>query len=297
MERYNEEELKESKVGIAKFKGVEKEISFGPICGLGDLPMEVTRFGITNPDPEYRIKRWPSQVFVIEYIISGSGYIEINGKKHRLSANDAYIIHPGDYCEYYADKDNPYKKYWVNFVSKMHLSDFLNVYQINDRIIRNIDLSEYFDQIFALEKISNLSENLYLHFGKIVYDIFYTIAIHNQKIVDSKSFDLAVMVRNELKNNVQSHITVNDIAKKFYRSKNDIISQFKKRYNTTPYAFLIELRILLAKHLLMGTDKSIAKIANELCFYSEFHFSNCFKKKVGESPSEFRKKHLEMQHN
>ena len=293
MKKYNNEDLTEKKVGIAKFSGVENEISFGPICAFDELPLEVSRFGITNPDPEYRIKRWPSQVFVIEYIVSGTGYIEINGEKHQLSAGDAYVIHPGDYCEYYADKDDPYKKYWVNFTSQMHFSDFLSIYQINERIIRNIDLSEYFGEIFALEEISNLNENLYLHFSKIIYDIFHTIAIHHKTMIDERSFDLPVMVRNELNHSIQTPITIGDIAKKFYRSKNDIISQFKKKYNVTPYAFLMDLRITLAKRLLMGTDKSIAKIASELCFYSEFHFSNCFKKKVGESPSEYRKKHKE----
>ena len=293
MKKYKNEDLKENKVGISKFIGVENEISFGPICAFNELPLEVSRFGITNPDPEYRIKRWPSQVFVIEYIVSGTGYIEINGEKHQLNAGDAYVIHPGDYCEYYADTDDPYKKYWVNFTSQMHFSDFLSIYQINERIIRNIDLSKYFDEIFALEEISNLNENIFLHFSKIIYDIFHTIAIHRATVMDARSFDLPVMVRNELKHSIQTPITIGELAKKFYRSKNDIISQFKKKYNVTPYAYLMDLRITMAKRLLMGTDKSIAKIAGELCFYSEFHFSNCFKKKVGESPSEYRKKHKE----
>lgn len=289
MKKYNDLNSKEKKLGIAEYSGLENEISFGPICGFYDLPLEATRFGITNPDAEYAIKRWPSQVFVVEYIVSGTGYIEINGEKFQLNPGDAYVIHPGDYCKYYADKDDPYKKYWVNFTGKMHFSDFLNVYNINDRVIRGVDLSEQFDKIFALEKISDRSENIYLHFSKIIYDIFHTIAIHNQKTVGDQPFDLPVLIRNELREHVQTPITVNDIAKKLYRSKNDVISQFKKRYGTTPYAFLIEMRILLAKRLLMGTDKSIAKIASELCFYSEFHFSNCFKKKVGISPSEYRK--------
>ena len=291
MKKYNTSDLKENKVGIAKFNGVENEISFGPISALDELPLEVSRFGITNPDPEYRIKRWPSQVFVVEYVVSGTGYLEINGEKHQLNAGDAYVIHPGDYCEYYPDKNDPYKKYWVNFTSNMHFSDFLNLYQINDRIIRSIDLSKCFEEIFALEELSNLSENLYLYFSKIIYNIFHTIAIHQKTITDSCSFDLPVMVRNDLKHSIQAPITIEDLAKKYYRSKNDIISQFKKKYNITPYAYLLDLRITMAKRLLMGTDKSIAKIASELCFYSEFHFSGCFKKKVGESPSEYRKKH------
>ena len=82
---------------------------------------------------------------------------------------------------------------------------------------------------------------------------------------------------------------MDDISKKFYRSKDDITRQFKNKYNTTPYNFLIDLRIGRAKNLLVNSNKTLAEIANHLCFSSEFHFSNTFKQRVGISPSKFRK--------
>lgn len=289
MEKYGNLISRIKKIDIASFKGLEKEVSFGPVRGFDILPLEISRFGITYPDAEYYIKRSPSNVFVIEYIVSGEGYLEINGKKHKLRENDAYIIHPGDHCEYYSDKNNPYKKYWINFTSQIHIPQFLSIYKISERVIRNIDLSKFFEEIFELESISNLNENLCLYASRIIYNIFHEIAIHKKLKTDSATFDLAVNVRNELRDHIQIPITVNEIASKYYRSKNEIISQFKKKYNVTPYAYLIELRILFAKQLLANSNDKIIDISNRLCFSSEFHFSNCFKAKVGISPREYRK--------
>lgn len=105
----------------------------------------------------------------------------------------------------------------------------------------------------------------------------------------SSNRDLAYKVRSLLNRAISTHITVDDIAKKLYRSKNDITRQFKKKYSTTPHNYLIDIRIKRAKNLLVNSKKTLAEIANHLCFSSEFHFSNTFKKKVGISPSEFRK--------
>ena len=102
------------KADIEFFSGLEGEISFAPFSGVKRLPLEISRFGITNPDKNYRIKRNPSPCFIIEYILSGEGFLEINGDKHKLEQNDAYIIHPGDICEYYSSSKNPYR---ISFIS------------------------------------------------------------------------------------------------------------------------------------------------------------------------------------
>lgn len=289
MEKYENLRVKINKTDTAEYKGLGNEVSFGPICGFSLLPIELSRFGITYPDKDYRIKRSPSTLFVLEYVVSGSGYLNINGEKYKVSAGDAYLIHQGDYCEYYADADDPYKKYWVNFTSRKLISEFISAYGITERVIHGIDLTEYFEEIFELEKISNLNENIYLHFSRIIYSILHDIALKKQKNSQVQSFDIAISTKNILKESIQHPITVNEIAKRLYRSKNDIISQFKKRYGTTPYAYLISLRIEFAKDLLTNSKQSIAEIAERLCFSSEYHFSSSFKAKVGISPLKYRK--------
>ena len=167
----------------------------------------------------------------------------------------------------------------------------LKSYNINERVFRSINLSGFFEELFKLEEKFVSNDEIYIHASRLIFNAIMDIALHREDDTTSTSKDIAYKVRVLLNKSTSTRISIDDIAKKFYRSKNDITRQFKKKYNTTPHNYLIELRIGKAKNLLVNSKKSLAEIANYLCFSSEFHFSNTFKKKVGVSPSEFRKKY------
>lgn len=274
---------------ISEFHGLENEVTFSPYKAVKMRPMRLSKFGITYPNPSYYIKREPAPCFIIEYIVSGRGYLEINDEKYKLNPGDAYIIHPGDFCTYYADKNEPYKKYWINFSADFFFTEMLKAYGIEDRVFRGLDLSGFFESLFKLEDVSDTNDELFIPASKLVFSAMMDIALHKENDTVATGYDLAYKVRNMLYKSISTRITIDDIAKKLYRSKNDINRQFKKQYNTTPHNFLVELRITKAKNMLVNSRKTIAEIANLLCFSSEFHFSNTFKKKVGISPSEFRR--------
>lgn len=289
MKKYqNFNEIK--KADIQSFSGLENELLFSPIFAIDMTPLKVFRFGITNPDPNYYIKRNSSPCFILEYVVSGAGYLEINGQKHRVEENDTYIVHPGDKCEYYADSEKPYKKYWINFDCTMFFNELLNAYDVNDRIIRGVNLSAYFEKLFALEMLSDLNDELYIPISKLIFCMIMDIAEHKRKSRDVMSRDIAYSVKVILNKHVSTPITLDEIAQGFFHSKNDIIRSFKSKYGITPYSYLIELRMRKGKNLLINTNKTLSEIAEELCFSSEYHFSNTFKKKVGVSPREFRKR-------
>ena len=231
-----------NKNDIKEYGGLEKERLFAVIAGAKIVPLEVSCFGITYPDPDYFIVRSPSPCFVIEYIVSGVGYLELDRIRYKLEAGDAYIIHPGDNCRYYADGKNPYKKLWINFRSQ-HFFDFLRQYNINERIFRGVDLSQHFNRIFALEEISSFDDELCVPASRILYDLVFFLAEQKQKQIQDKNSDIASEIKTILDHSALTPITLDDISKKLYRSKNDIIRCFKKACGVTPYADLISLRI------------------------------------------------------
>lgn len=291
MEKYTTFDVIRNK-DIESFSGLEKELSLAPIPANELLPIDISRFGITHPDKNYRIKRNPAPCFIIEYIVEGIGYIEINGTKHKLSEKDIYIVHPGDVCEYYADKKNPYKKYWINFRSSFFF-DLLKSYNLDDRVIHGFDVSRHFEDIFALEKMSRRNDDLYLPVSKILFSMMMDIAIFKKSEIKNKEFGLATQIKDFLQFGFNDDITMETLEKEYYRSKSQINKIFKKAYNTTPYSYLINIRIEFAKNLLKTTKKPIKEIAEYLRFSSEYHFSSTFKKKIGVSPREYRKNESE----
>ena len=288
MKKYKEYNIRKEDISV--FKGLTKETFFSPIHSYDMLPLDVSIIGITNPDADYYIRRDSSRCFILEYIVSGRGYLNVNGVSYVLESNDAYLIHPGDKCEYYSDKEDPYKKYWINFRSYF-FADFLNAYDLKEpRVFKGLDLNEVFQKLFALEKISDINDDLHLYASEILYSAAFKIALHVKKTNTASS--LAAQVRYELQHMIDIPVTLDVLEEKLYRTKSDIIKQFKKAYGITPYAYLMNLRIQAAKNLLANTKKTAKEIAEYLCFSSEYHFSNFFKSKVGVSPRDYRKSAL-----
>lgn len=64
--------------------------------------------------------------------------------------------------------------------------------------------------------------------------------------------------------------------------------QFRRRFQTTPRAYLTKVRVDVACHLLATTEISMAQIALRTGFYDQSHFTNQFVKHLGMPPSRYR---------
>jgi len=119
------------------------------------------------------------------------------------------------------------------------------------------------------------------------------IAIYKKSQLENKELSLATHIKDFLQFAFNEDITMDMLEKHYYRSKSQITKLFKAAYNTTPYAYLLDIRIEFAKNILKTTKTPIKEIAEYLRFSSEYHFSGSFKKKVGISPREYRKQQSE----
>jgi AraC-like DNA-binding protein len=98
-----------------------------------------------------------------------------------------------------------------------------------------------------------------------------------------------------MKEYIQDHFKEPDfnlkkLAAHFKFSYNYASTLFKKETGTPFPEYLQNLRVEEAKKLLAGTDEKVGSIAFKVGFGSEDYFIRVFKDKVGQTPSEFRKK-------
>lgn len=94
---------------------------------------------------------------------------------------------------------------------------------------------------------------------------------------------------------IHQHYGENLDVKKLAKLAGVSQSQFERRFNrifgTTPYEYLLRVRITAARTLLETSDRTIADIACEAGFYDHSHFTRTFKRIVGISPGLYRKSH------
>lgn len=98
-------------------------------------------------------------------------------------------------------------------------------------------------------------------------------------------------IKNYIDNNYSEDIKLESLSKMAYMNKFHLISEFKQSYRVTPIEYLILKRIEVTKNLLISTNHSMEEISSIVGFNSQSYFNQVFKKKVGITPSQFRKNH------
>lgn len=93
---------------------------------------------------------------------------------------------------------------------------------------------------------------------------------------------------------IQRHIdqplNVDTIAEELRFNRSYLSHKFHKKTGMKLHAFIQDCKIQEAKRLLTFTTKSISEISNYLCFSSQSHFQNVFKKVAGITPYQYRRK-------
>ncbi len=86
----------------------------------------------------------------------------------------------------------------------------------------------------------------------------------------------------------QRNLTMGDLAGMMQLSVSQFERQFKKRFGITPLKYLIQIRVNAACDLLSRTNLPITKIASETGFYDQSHFTHCFVRTKGITPTDYR---------
>ena len=89
--------------------------------------------------------------------------------------------------------------------------------------------------------------------------------------------------------NLAADVTLEDVARHVCLSPSRLAHLFRDQMGVNLVRWREDQRMILAKHLLQSTCLPIAKIASMVGYDDQMYFSRVFRKRVGASPSEFRK--------
>lgn len=247
-------------------------------------PLRVSLCGTSFCDGSYKIYREHSQIYVMEYVISGSGVVSENGNSFTAREGDVYFLKKNRRHLYYSDKSNPWTKLWFNFSGQ--LADFITEAYRLDNVTHTHapHLRGYFERIIEAAKCEpDTAED------KITVT-FLELAQHLSILTDKKEDNgIAPRLKAMLDGATDFNVSLDELSGKLYCSKNHAIREFKDSYGTSPYEYLQRRRIALAKTLLRNTGMQISEISASLGYYDIHYFSTSFKKRVRKTPTQYRK--------
>lgn len=97
-------------------------------------------------------------------------------------------------------------------------------------------------------------------------------------------------LREYLDENFTQDLNLDQLAAKVGMNKYSLIKNFQQRYGVTPIHYMLDRRFNQAKFLLGTTQHTIRQISDALGFSSASYFSQCFQRREGLSPTEYRQR-------
>lgn len=147
-------------------------------------------------------------------------------------------------------------------------------YNLSDIYIQSIDKCTTRDEIHRLHK-------------EVVED--YTSRMH--VIQKTSAFSKSILVCLDfIYDNLHTKITLEQLAEKVNLSPSYLSKLFHKEVGFTISAYITKKRIEAAENMLKYSEYSSTDISNYLCFSSESHFIQVFKKNTGYTPKCYREK-------
>ena len=255
----------------------------------GDFNMlRIIRAGVYNSlysSKSVQTGKHTLRYYEMELFISASGKTIIDGIEHENRPNNLVFGKVGQ-SRYSTDS---YICYFVHFETDefVELLDNISssVHCANPSAIRSC-----FESLVHIRQNPS-EENEFLARRK-VYELLYQFYRYSQ--VASKAEKLKIDHRlisksiEYIDNNFSKNILLKDIAESIGFSPTYFHKIFTAYTGQTPHLYLLQKRIVAAKHYLLTTDIPISEIA-ELCGFSSFsYFDYQFKKQVGMTPNKYR---------
>ena len=98
----------------------------------------------------------------------------------------------------------------------------------------------------------------------------------------------ALLLKKFIDANLYRKISRDELVAHIHSSPSTVTRIFKKNYNQTPFDYVLNSKIELAKTYLLNSSYTIDDIASLLGFNNRSHLSSTFKKRTGMTPQEFR---------
>ncbi len=251
-----------------------------------DLPMQLDLCGISYCDGSYRIERDNVPIYVFEYVIRGTGTVVVDGKSYTASAGDVYIIPEGSRHLYYADERDPWIKIFFNVRGRL-IGQLVRLYGLSGRVVMpGGELLPLFLQFYEIAKTSTVQREIIAPCALKLHEIVQRLG----EIVEQGAADEeAVRVKAVLDRNLTGDVTIEELAKAAFCSKDHVIKLFKRAYGETPHAYFLRQKMALAQSLLIGTKLSVGEVAAAVGYADSHYFSNVFRRVTGSSPLEYRR--------
>lgn len=232
---------------------------------------------------EYNVERENYDSILALYILDGSITMVQNGIRSSAQKDEMLLIDCYTAHRYFADSDA--HTLWVHFDGNNSRQWFDEIKGKKGQKIKcTRQTAEYIFDIIKHIKFDHSEYSI----SNGLYSMLCDISNENAANRESRRFAHIEAAKKLIISNYNKNLTLCDMANASHMSVSYFSKIFKEATGSSPYDYLLTVRLDKAKEMLRQTDCSIESIAYKTGFNSSSNFIYFFKKETGISPLKFR---------
>ncbi len=230
--------------------------------------------------------------YLILYTIDGQSKITYSHHDYILEKNCLFFINCQKGFDISLENSSSweYHRFYINGYS---LSYFFYKYIKNDTPLHicypNSNLPTCLDKLIGYIEPNEYDEIV----CSLLIHTILTNLVTERKSCNTKTIipKYILELRDLLDNQYFNNFDLDTLSRMFNINKYTLSKSFTKYINISPIEYLIRRRILVAKELLVNTNYTISEISFRVGIYNTTYFISLFKKHVGITPLQYRKRH------
>ncbi len=259
--------------------------------GIKTVP-NIAGIGYTEDKSSSRFGPGVQIGYTIHFNIQGKGYF--NG--HLVEEGEGFFVYNGQHTYHYPDERDPWKLLWITLTDESAIS-IMQMYNSDSEtnIFRCRDITaarEVAGEIKGMEFVAIDSLRLLELFLRLHVSCTGGQPLIKNKPSSSLYLDYAVKY---LEDNIHLPVSVEHLTSAIGVSQPYLYRIFMSEFGVSPKQYIMNKKLELSKKMLRTSEISISVIASSVGYEDSLAFSRMFARKMGMSPTAYRKASMKKQ--
>lgn len=251
-------------------------------------------------DFQYTLVREEALGHTLGLVRSGEGFLELNGKRHKLRSGVLFYVPKGSYMKMTTQSTNTLEFYSIQFqYGNFHWESASNNWIFTERSPLPLQTTLFFTEngalLDAFRRLLHLwkgKEAGYLWHCKLELLHLFNLVIDMTRESSKHIQQNAALVESAIayiRDHLRDDLNRASLARNLSVSPSHFAGIFKRHTGYSLGEYVHRLRMDHARFLLRSTRLPIHQIAAEVGYDDSFYFSRRFSKENGMSPRDYRK--------
>ena len=230
--------------------------------------------------------------YAVVYITRGRGTFETRlSGRHTIEAGDVLVLFPGVWHRYTPDAKTGWDEQWIGFTGELASQLVRAPFFLQREPVLRIGGDESLRQRFIalFNDVKHDPAGAPFSGTSRIVEILGLIQERSQNVgARGRISDVIREAQNRILQQSARDIDFALLSRTLGVSYTTFRRRFKQQTGVSPAQFQNAIRLNRARDLLMSTDLPITDIAAQTGFDTIYYFSEFFKKKTGQAPSDYR---------